>query len=177
MTRHLNKDHTVLIVGCGNSRMGEEMFDSGYQSITSVDISHIVIKQMTKLYALRRPELRFLHMNACALEFPDESFDAVIAKATMDVIMCSEGAVGNISKMCQEISRVLRPSGVFIAISIDDNHMQHLCPELSNHEYGWSVKREVVPRPALILNASLERQSEPLQVHYMYVCRKGTTKR
>lgn len=176
MTRHLKKEHSVLIVGCGNSRMGEKMFDSGYQLITSVDISHVVIKQMTKLYALTRPALRFLHMNACALEFPDESYDAVIAKATMDIIMCSEGAAGNISKMCRETSRVLRPGGVFIVISIDENHMQHLCPEPANDEYGWSVKREVVPKPVLKANLSSGRHSEPLQVHYVYVCRKGSKK-
>ena len=34
----------VLVVGCGTSRMAEEMYDEGYTHITSVDLSFSAIK-------------------------------------------------------------------------------------------------------------------------------------
>jgi hypothetical protein len=44
-------------------------------------------------------------MNVASLEFPDESFDAVVDKGTMDSILCGEGSTANVAKMCMEISR------------------------------------------------------------------------
>ena len=44
-------------------------------------------------------------MNVTSLEFPDESFDAVIDKGTMDSILCGEGSTANVAKLCMEVSR------------------------------------------------------------------------
>ena len=43
----LNSMQQVLMVGCGNSRMSEEMAEmDGYQSVTNMDISAIVLEKM-----------------------------------------------------------------------------------------------------------------------------------
>jgi hypothetical protein len=34
----------ILIAGCGSSRMTEEMYEDGFQHITSVDISFSAVK-------------------------------------------------------------------------------------------------------------------------------------
>ncbi len=44
-------------------------------------------------------------MNACALEFGDGSFDAVLDKGTMDSILCGEGSINNVANLCMEVSR------------------------------------------------------------------------
>ena len=36
----------ILNIGAGNSRLSEEMYDDGYQSITNIDISATVITAM-----------------------------------------------------------------------------------------------------------------------------------
>lgn len=81
-------------------------------------------------------------MNVCSLDFPDESFDAVIDKGTMDSILCGEGSTHNIGRMCEEVSRVLKPSGVFIIVSygLPENRLGYLEKE----DYSWTVKVHTV---------------------------------
>lgn len=174
VAKHLKKSHHILIAGCGNSRMAEDMHEAGYAAITCIDISQVVVKQMADLYASTCPALRFMHMNACALEFPDETVDAVIAKATVDVMMCSEGAASSVHHMCLETSRVLRPGGVFIVVSIDETHLQRLDPGLANHDYGWTVTQSTIPKPTLQpggRQSSLPAAGQT-SVHHVYICRK-----
>ena len=44
-------DYEILIPGCGNSRLGAALYDSGFLNITNIDISSVVISQMTDRYA------------------------------------------------------------------------------------------------------------------------------
>lgn len=73
-----------------------------------------------------RPALGWLLMNVCALDFPDESFNAVVDKGTLDSVLCGEGSTANVAKMCMEISRVLKPNGVYFICSygVPDNRLQ-----------------------------------------------------
>jgi SAM-dependent methyltransferase len=126
----VKRDDAVLVPGCGNSRLPEDMAEDGYRSIHNIDISAVVIEQQRERYQ-GHPHERFIsfqHMNACALEFPDETFDAVIAKvraaesflaracaraldalsvfspqALVDVVMCGEGHAENVANMCMEV--------------------------------------------------------------------------
>lgn len=44
-------------------------------------------------------------MNCCALDFPDDTFDAVIDKSCLDSVLCGEGSTANTAKYCSEVSR------------------------------------------------------------------------
>lgn len=119
-----------------------------------------------------KPALSFQQMNVCSLEFPDESFDAVIAKGVMDAILCGEGSTANVAKMCMEVSRVLKPSGVFFVVSygVPDNRMQYL----ENEDYSWVVTTHTVPKPTVSATAVPDTK-DANSVHYIYVCAKGGT--
>lgn len=73
-----------------------------------------------------KPALSWVQMNVCALDFPDESFNTVIDKGTLDSVLCGEGSTANVAKMCMEISRVLKPNGVYFICSygVPDNRLQ-----------------------------------------------------
>ena len=43
--------------------MSEEMYVDGYQNITSIDISHVVVKQMVELYKEQFPDLIYNKMD------------------------------------------------------------------------------------------------------------------
>ena len=44
MTQYIKPDFKILMVGCGNGKMSENMYDDGYKNITNVDFSATVIQ-------------------------------------------------------------------------------------------------------------------------------------
>mmetsp|Transcript_4187 Transcript_4187/g.13771 ORF Transcript_4187/g.13771 Transcript_4187/m.13771 type:complete len:207 (-) Transcript_4187:149-769(-) len=167
LAKYVKKDDAILMAGCGNSRMSEDMLDDGYASITNVDISRVVIDQMSEKY---KDKLTYKQMNVCSLEFPEESFDCVIAKGVMDALLCGEGSTANVAKMCLEASRVLKSNGVFFVVSygVPDNRTQYL----ENEDYSWKVTTHTVPKPT-VSAASTPDTQDANAVHYVYVCQKG----
>ena len=61
--KYLNHNDNILITGCGNSKLGEDLYDFGFSSITNIDISQVVIKSMIKQNKEKRPTLRFMLMD------------------------------------------------------------------------------------------------------------------
>ena len=94
-------------------------------------------------------------MNTCHLDYPDDTFDAVIDKGTMDSILCGEGSTGNVGKMCSEIMRVLKPNGVFFMVSygIPDNRLGYL----ESEDYSWKVQVQTVAKPTVSATAVPDR--------------------
>ena len=107
----------ILIVGCGSSRMPEEMHEDGYQQITCVDLSYSAIKLQQDEYKDKYQNLTFKQMDVRNIGFPDGHFDVVIDKALLDAMVCGGGANGNVQLMLSEIHRVLNPTGTYICIS------------------------------------------------------------
>lgn len=171
MSQYLRKDDNILMVGAGASRLSEDMFDDGYMTIINIDISRVVIDQMIARYR-DKPALMWQTMNACALDFPDESFNAVVDKGTLDSVLCGEGSTANVAKMCMEISRVLKPNGVYFICSygVPDNRMQYL----ENDDYSWTVTVHTIPK-VTISAAAVPDTRDAESVHYLYVCKKGGT--
>ena len=127
----------VLIVGCGNSRLGEDMMRDGwFGGITNVDFSSVVIEQMEERYndslyrkihnehkrrqkqseefpGLTHDEHRIPRMIfKCAdvtegLSYSDESFDLILCKGTLDSLLCSSGAELKSKQMMKECNRLL----------------------------------------------------------------------
>ena len=44
ITQYIQPTFQILNIGCGNSRLAEEMYEDGYQHLTNIDISFTVIK-------------------------------------------------------------------------------------------------------------------------------------
>ncbi|KAJ8608977.1 hypothetical protein CTAYLR_008976 [Chrysophaeum taylorii] len=169
--KYMRKDDNILMAGCGSSRLSEDMLEDGFANITNIDISRVVIDQMTEKYK-DKLALSFQQMNVCALEFADETFDAVVAKGVLDAILCGEGSTANVAKMCAEVSRVLKPTGTFFIVSygVPDNRLQYL----DNEDYSWSVTTHTVPKPTVSATA-VNDTKDANAVHYIYVCQKGHT--
>ncbi|XP_056277786.1 EEF1A lysine methyltransferase 4-like [Pseudoliparis swirei] len=89
LEKHVHKEDSILILGCGNSSMSGDMYSAGYRSITNVDYSSVCV-QHDEGQAQRPPGMTWHQMDMRQLSFPDESFDVILEKATLDAIMVEE---------------------------------------------------------------------------------------
>ena len=92
----------VLDVGCGPGIMVADILDLGCR-FWGVDGSPRMIDQCLKQFG-DSPDARFDVMNAEALRFPDDSFDAVTCVGVIDRVTRPEQAIA-------EMARVLKPNG------------------------------------------------------------------
>ncbi|XP_074568136.1 uncharacterized protein LOC141824706 [Curcuma longa] len=184
---YLRRHHRLLLVGCGNSALGESMVDDGYQDVVNIDISSVVIEAMQEKYS-DKFGLKYIKMDVREMSsFESSSFDAVIDKGTLDSLMCGPNATENATKMLKEVGRVLKDKGVYILITYGDpSYRLNLLKgvELWNINVHVIERTEKTPRQKtwelttpLPLNEDGSSVSAILgsnpEVHYIYVCIKG----
>jgi len=143
--------------------MSEDMVASGYKEIVNIDISSVAVDLMSKR-CKDIPGLSFKTMNVLKMDFEDASFDSVIDKGTLDAILCGDGSVQNAEKMFTEISRILKPGGVFLDITYGspESRLNHL----ERSQFKWSVSSATVGKSTSAKAPSTD------DVHYIYVMTK-----
>ncbi|XP_038650887.1 eEF1A lysine and N-terminal methyltransferase [Scyliorhinus canicula] len=143
--KYIKPKDKVLVVGCGNSELSEQMYDVGYHGITNIDISEVVIDQMKERNATRRPTMAFMKMDMMQMEFGDSQFQVVLDKGTLDAVMTdeSDGTLHNVDRMFAEIGRVLQVGGRFVCISLAQ---EHIAKKAMSHflQQGWPVRIHTV---------------------------------
>ncbi|WVQ92509.1 hypothetical protein IAS59_006320 [Cryptococcus gattii] len=107
------KDARILMLGCGNSALGEVLYDAGWKNIVNIDYSKIVIEQMQERHAEKRPEMTWLEMDVMDLKLGENEFDLIIDKGTMDAMLTTKGDPWNppekdVKACTQEVSEALR---------------------------------------------------------------------
>ena len=65
----------------------------------------------------KRKRMVYEVMDCCDLKYPDNFFDIIIDKSTIDAILCGDNAYLNTALMLKESQRVLREGGHYLAIS------------------------------------------------------------
>ena len=117
----MTKNDKILNLGCGNSRLGEDLSEEGYEDITNIDFSAKVISIMEEKCKAKFPKMSFKVMDALNMkEFQTGSFNTIIDKGTLDSILCADNSVPNAQKMLAEVFRVLAPGGHYICITYGD---------------------------------------------------------
>ena len=107
---------SVLVLGCGTSRLSESLYNDGITRITNIDYSEICINQMREKYS-NFAEMKFLTMDCLDLDFDSSCFDVVLDKGTLDSILCGMNAQDNSMRALKEVRRVLKPGGIYLCIS------------------------------------------------------------
>jgi SAM-dependent methyltransferase len=179
MNNLFDKHDKILNVGCGNAQLTEDMYDDGYTSIVNTDISTVVIEQMRERN-LHRPGMLWEVDDVLAMQYEDEAFDVVIDKSspcssgTIDAILCGKRSFLNAAVMLMEIQRVLKPGGLYLAISYGgpSTRMLHLVAPAHQKRRHLSFEIE-----CLVLKMSKSEEDSAQDKHdsghYFYVCVKN----
>ncbi|KAF9508164.1 hypothetical protein BS47DRAFT_1303165 [Hydnum rufescens UP504] len=127
-----SRSSKILILGCGNSSLSEDMYLDGFEDITNVDYSSVVISAMMKRHHDKK--MKWLEMDVRDLQFEDHSFDVVIDKGTMDSMMTAKGSVWDpppqvVADCTKEVDEITRSffgltCGVFIYITFGQPHFR-----------------------------------------------------
>lgn len=152
----ISPDANILVLGCGNAELSEEMYNDGFTHIDNIDISTAVIQQMKDRNA-DKPSMAWTVMNVMDIKFPNGHFDLAIDKSTIDALLCGDDAFINVAKMTKEVQRVLKVGGVYMAISygIPDTRLEHF----NWKHLHWEVSYQTI-------------NPETENPHYVYLCRK-----
>lgn len=154
----------VLVLGCGNSEMSDDMLVEGFPRIVSIDISPSVIVQMKEKYAGKK-QLEWMEMDCTKMDaFKDGEFDLVIDKGTIDAIMCGLNSGPLVDKTMGEVFRVLKKHGRLIVITFGSPSQR--LPVMRQTKRGWYV------HPPKILDPEEDRPTEKGTKNYIYVFEK-----
>eukprot|EP01103_Thecamoeba_quadrilineata_P009215 TRINITY_DN1893_c0_g1_i1.p1 TRINITY_DN1893_c0_g1~~TRINITY_DN1893_c0_g1_i1.p1 ORF type:complete len:424 (-),score=91.48 TRINITY_DN1893_c0_g1_i1:210-1481(-) len=123
-----DKTQKFLVVGCGSSPLGSQLYDRGYHNVTSTDISGVVIESMEKQNQQLRPEMRWIvnditdtqSCNKMLEELDFRHFDVVIDKGVSDTLQYRRKHTERLillQRMFTQVQRLLSPEGVFVIVS------------------------------------------------------------
>ena len=101
-TSIMKPESKILVIGCGNANLSEDMYDDGYHNIYNIDISSVVISQMSDRNK-DRVDMKYEVMDCTDMKYPDNYFDVVIDKSTIDALLCGDNSYLMVAKMTKEV--------------------------------------------------------------------------
>ncbi|XP_008275658.1 eEF1A lysine and N-terminal methyltransferase [Stegastes partitus] len=180
--KYIKVQDKVLVVGCGNSELSEQLYDVGYKHLTNIDISETVVTHMNQRNAERRPGLTFHQVDATQTPYEDASYQAALDKGTLDAMASEEeGALAR--NMLTEVGRVLKVGGRYVCVTLAQESVIKLAVD---HfvQLGWAVRlhclqEETGPHedsfalPVFVLVCTKFRQPMPMPILEMCLGEDG----
>jgi len=144
MHKHVQKSDRILMLGCGNSSLSEDMYNDGYRNIVNIDFSQVVIEKM-KRKCQDLIGMQWMMMDITDMTFAPGSFDVVIEKATLDALLVEEKDVWSPSeesrnmmhRVLLQVSQIVKEGGHFISVTFSQPHFRK--PFLAKSQYDWSI--------------------------------------
>lgn len=134
-----NEDKPIILLGCGNSKLGEDMAEHGWRGpLIQVDVVSRVVDTMAQRCAplVEQGVMDFVEDDATQLSaFDDGHVDAVIDKGLVDALFCADD-YKQVEGVVSSVHRVLKPGGIFLLLSL--SQPEFLMPKiLTEHERKW----------------------------------------
>lgn len=106
--KYLQKNFSILDVGCGFGKTVFDLEKQGYKKIIGIDLNPSGISYAKKASRNMCKDLRFKTSDAKKLKFSDKTFDFVITQAFWTTIPNTNDRI----KIAREINRVLKVGGI-----------------------------------------------------------------
>ena len=163
---YIKPEDQILNIGCGTSKLAEDLYIDEIRNVTNIDFSENAIKIMEDRYKEQKVEMKYKKMNATNMEeFTNGSFNVVFDKALLDSVLCGENALPIVDKMINEIYRVLVNGGYYIVIS---NGNEDTRKHLFNNDM-WDYKMLEIEKPSKVVVLD---EKDPKNYHYIYILTK-----
>jgi ubiquinone/menaquinone biosynthesis C-methylase UbiE len=169
---HFDRSRPVLHLGCGSSRLGLDLYQDFYESITNVDFSDTIIEKMkreTQAAGISDRHVRWQTLDVLQLSrvWSEGSWTSVIDKSTLDALMCGGEEKGLL--LIQEVGKILKTGGVWLCVSYSSDR-ERLFEECEQSDYRWRVQKSMI---------ELQEDNElgavcwkPKVYHYVYIVEK-----
>ena len=163
---YIKPEDQILNIGCGTSKLAEDLYIDEIKNVTNIDFSENAIKIMEDRYKEQKVEMKYKKMNVTNMEeFTNESFNVVFDKALLDSVLCGENVLPIVDKMINEIYRVLVNGGYYIVIS---NGNEDTRKHLFNNDM-WDYKMLEIEKPSKVVVLD---EKDPKNYHYIYILTK-----
>jgi ubiquinone/menaquinone biosynthesis C-methylase UbiE len=124
-------DKSILLLGCGNSKLGEDMAEHGWRGpLIQVDVVSRVLDTMAERCAplVEQGVMDFVHDDATVLSaFDNKTIDAVIDKGLVDALFCADN-FNQVHGVCNSAHRVLKNGGILLIFSL--SQQEYLLPRV-----------------------------------------------
>mmetsp|Transcript_25601 Transcript_25601/g.40261 ORF Transcript_25601/g.40261 Transcript_25601/m.40261 type:complete len:188 (+) Transcript_25601:316-879(+) len=141
-----DKGMNLLIIGAGSSEIPQLLYEAGFRRITCIDVSPVLVAHMQNRHH-QHEGLDYFVMDVKNLgSFPDNSFDGILDKGTMDALFGSIRCMDDVLLMSKEVCRVLKVGKTFVEVShgLPDTRLIYL----RHHSLQWTAQHFTLPAPA-----------------------------
>lgn len=129
--KYINKDDTILDIGCGAGRTTINLYKRGYKNIIGLDLSTSLIAYANNYIKENNMNINFVVGDATELEYPENAFDVVIF--SFNGMQCIPGKK-NRDNVLKEVYRVLKPGGIYIFTA-------HNRDDSGRYQYVWDEEK------------------------------------
>jgi len=131
----------IIDIGCGNSQLGVELADAGF-NVTCIDYSSVAIRYMQEKFG-HKPRIKFLEMDLLKMDMEDNSFDLVMDKGALDAILftSSDQQDRNGYQISRDMHRILTEGGRYIVVTSTSLEMRQ---KYFTEDQGWKISLNLV---------------------------------
>lgn len=158
-------DKPIILLGCGNSRLGEEMAEHGWRGpLIQVDVVSRCIATLAERCAplVEDGTMDFVEDDATHLSaFDDNQVNAVIDKGLVDALFCADEH-DQVKDVVSSVHRVLKPGGMFVFFSLSQPKflMPQMLPKIESQKEWKDIQ---VRQLESILMYRLEKDDGSMQ--------------